>query len=737
MIVKANVEKLIRRGVKLGLIRLDTPLPDSSQGEYKALLDNIAALLERLRHGATMRRMLYEYAEVCQAPLKAQLKAHQKSLDETTGTPSRFDEDQLRGLKRLQSAYQAMKQELRSATPPEDGGASPDAPLVDPAATLKRQKDDKMHNPNVMVNCGSGTDGELGCQPGHVKVYQAVFGPSYGENTYKDVYLHHVKGKPQLVIQPAGGKCNVSIGNPYRSLGWFFNYTSQGSRTALIRMWEIPASYFERLLDSTGTEAQIKDMKEFYKREGQKPGGKTNTRFHVELCDHRATNQFGLWTHDEDGQLTDFGREFVKMSSRLVTYYDTNGRHVPSKRDGECRDIQRLIDHLGIPTGIEDRFQNLSTAVSDSDGNLTMNEEASKQDLQLLDLINLLSDDSSEAYAKLKDLTAEEVRTFANLLLYNGVSPQRFNTKVRYTSTGLVVENLGRESRFMVSVHKSTDWHASLLPVVEELRANLKSATHPMPPDCAANVNALLGPHSTETTYDGALNTALGLINNGNHFHNATFIECLNVMLRFLCSGSGNFKNTFKAISTKGEVVKGEVKSAPEKFRFPPLRDLKFEVGVSHRANTHGMAYAVDSLDGHKRPGFTSSSWFGKQALSGSIQTSNTRFQVFQHEPIINRLHDAGLPLMGGISGTTRDIFRYFGHLSGRTFWHFFAVVAAFMVKNHFHSLAECYIAALQFHDRQDASSDQAMVRNTLPTLSTLTPQSLYGLVRVHTGISF
>ncbi|AGC42010.1 hypothetical protein MYSTI_00660 [Myxococcus stipitatus DSM 14675] len=729
MIVKSNVEQLIRRGAKLGLIRLDSPLPDSSQGEYKALLDNISALLERLRHGATMRRMMYEYAEVCQAPLKEQLAAHQASVDRTRGKPGRFDVDQLRGLERLQSSYKAMKQELRSSAP-----SDPTAP--DAAETLKRQKNDKMHNPNVMVNCGSGTDGELGCRPGHIKVYQAVFGASYGQapegkKPYKDVYVHNVRGQDQILICPAGGKCNVSIGNPYRSLGWFFNYVTQGSRTALIRMWEIPATYFEDLLACTGTEAQIKDMKDFYKAEGKKTAGKKNQRFHVELCDHRATNQFGIWTHD-NGRLTDFGRKFQQMSSRLVTYYDENGDHVPSSRDGECRDIQRLIDHLGVPTGIEDRFQNLSTAVSDSDGNLTMNAEAARQDLLLLDLINLLSDASDEALPRLNELPVEQVRVFSHLLIYNGLSPQRFNQTIQYTSTGLVVENLNRESAFMVAVHKSTAWHASLRSVVDELLDHLAPSALEMPSHIAANVRMVFRAQSQEKfrsdTYDAALTALRELITPGTPNRNLAFIEGLGLLLRPMCTGDGSFDDDLKPISTKGN-RQGDVKTPPEKFRFLPLADLKYEVGVSHRAKTHGMAPGVDSLDGHTLAGFTSVPKFKPPPLRADTETSNTRFQTFLHAPVISRLHDAGLPVMGGISGTTRDIFRYFGHLDGQTFWHFFAVVAAFMVKNHFHSLAECYIAALQFHDRGNQASAFA-----LPTLS---PQALYNHLRRLTGVTF
>src|SRR5690606_31878713 len=117
------------------------------------------------------------------------------------------------------------------------------------------------------------TSGELACQEGHIKVYQAVYAASYGANGWKDVFVHN-EGGPKIVIQPAaGGKCNVSIGNPFRIAGWYLNYVNQGSTSALIRMWEIPATYFIELLRFCGTEKQIKD-----KRDKQ--------HYYVEMCDH-------------------------------------------------------------------------------------------------------------------------------------------------------------------------------------------------------------------------------------------------------------------------------------------------------------------------------------------------------------------------------------------------------------------------------------------------------------------
>jgi hypothetical protein len=701
MIIKANIERLIRRGVKLGLIRLDEVLPDSSQGKFGSLLQRIAELLERLQHGATMRRMMYEYAEISQAPLVKQLESHKQSLEKAGERPSHFDEAQFRGLGRLKSAYDAMKEELEGEDP----------------STIDRQQDD-IHNPNVLVDCGSGTDGELGCsKPDHVKVYQTVFSASYGESNYKDVFQQDVHARSQLVIHPAGGKCNVSIGNPFRMVGWYFNYTIQGSRAALIRMWEIPATYFERLLSYAGTEAQIKDMKSFYKKQKRK-----NDKFHVELCDHRATNQFGLWTHEEDGTPNEFGKEFMKMSSRLVTYYNPKGKHRPVKRDGECRDIKRLLEHLGIPTDVHDRYHNLGTSLSDAEGNLTMNEEASKQDLKLLGIIELLSDSSQGASSKLDSLDKDRVRTFCNILLYNGMSPQRFNKKEQYTSTGLSVKNLRIESQFMAEVHRSRSWHTSLRKVLGILEQNLRTQNLAMPPDCVQSIATLFPPC---TTYQAALGAARGLLGSGDIARtNATFIEGLNILLRFLCSGGGGFKDSFKPVSTKSE-AKG-----PESFRFRPLQDLRFEIGASHRASANGMAHQVDSLDGHKRPGFTYSDEFSER-LDPSTLTSNTRFQLFQHEQVISRLQDAGLPVMGGISGTTRDIFRYFGsELLGPGFWDFFAVVAAFMIKNHFHSLAECFIAAVQFYDRD----------GTLPPtyhFSKLDAEKLYNTICIRTRLDY
>ncbi|MCE9666971.1 hypothetical protein LY474_04010 [Myxococcus stipitatus] len=716
MIIKDNVERLIRRGVHLGLIRLDDALPNASDGVFGGMLQSISDLLERLQHGATMRRLMYEYAEVCQAPLAKQIEGHRTSLAKAEDRPSPFDKKQLKGLEGLQSAYQGMQDVLRTGW---DGNGA------DPAETLDRQQT-AIHNPNILVDCGSGTEGELACQPGHVKVYQTVYGPSYGETEYKDVYQHIVHGKARLVIQPAGGKCNVSIGNPYRSLGWFFNYQTQGSRTALIRSWEIRESFFLKLLAAAGTEAQIKDMKEFYKAHKDL----TNERFHVELCDHRATNQFGLWTHDESGNLTDFGKKFIDESSRLITYYDPNGTHVPQKRDGECRSIQRLIDHLGIPTDIKDRFHDLGTSVSDADGNLTMNEVAAQQDLKLLGLIHLLSDSTPAATSKIDGMDKERVRLFSNLILYNGLSPQRLNTATHFTSTGLVVKNLQSESAFMAEVHRTQSWHATLRKVValmeENVKPGAKGAELEMTPDCQATVASLF---PLCTTYRAALRAAKAMLGTGDvQKTNATFIEGLGLLLRFLCRDSGLFQQSFQAINTKSK------EHGAENFRFGPFQDLRYEVGVAHRANTHGMTDGIDSLDGHDRPGFVATFGFSDK-LSDSVLTSNNRFQTFQHSPVIARLHDAGLPVMGGISGTTRDIFRYFGdRLTHREFWEFFAVVAAFMIKNHYHSLAECFIAAFQFYDRGESSIGQFHYNKVFKKLDAT---KLYNVVSQRTGVYF
>ena len=86
---------------------------------------------------------------------------------------------------------------------------------------------------------------------------------------------------------------------------------------------------------------------------------------------------------------------------------------------------------------------------------------------------------------------------------------------------------------------------------------------------------------------------------------------------------------------------------------------------------------------------------------------------------------------MGGISGTTRDIFRCFYEVPATDFWPLFSVVSAFMIKHHYHSLAECYIAAEQFYQRNGPKWANEHFRGKL------TAMSLYRHIRDRTGIQF
>lgn len=72
---------------------------------------------------------------------------------------------------------------------------------------------------------------------------------------------------------------------------------------------------------------------------------------------------------------------------------------------------------------------------------------------------------------------------------------------------------------------------------------------------------------------------------------------------------------------------------------------------------------------------------------SGGIKGSNTSVQLNLHDELVTRMLDAGIPMLGGISGTTRDIFSMLDSLLPEysfDYWDFFSVVAAFMIKHHY-----------------------------------------------------
>ncbi|AKQ65497.1 hypothetical protein A176_002409 [Myxococcus hansupus] len=651
--LRRNIDAVIRRAISHGIIRIDYELPQSFDGIYGQHLDTALMLLERIHHGLTIRKMMYDHADLCQTPLAEQARMYPKG--ERGSKPERY---QRKGLDKLVLA----------------------------AKELPVDKLDSIHNPNIIVNCDSGTEGELGCEPGYIKVYQAVYCASYGANNYKDVYEVHEKGAKRIAICPAaGGKCNVSIGNPFRIVGWYLNYMNQGSKAPLIRMWEIPAKYFvNTLLRYCGTEKQIKDM------------GKKDQYF-VEMCDHKASNQFGIWTHAvvktsntydlqgnrvQEGMVpTQVGAEFIRNSCRLVTYYDPRGEHQPAKRDGEARDIRRLFEHLAIPTTLVDRFHDFGMSLSDAAGNLTMNVEASEHDQRLLEVIELIQSDEPETRDRIAQLDRESLRAFASLLSYNNLSPQQFNRSLRFTRTGLGIENLRRETRFMVEVYQGTGWRYAVQYVVSEMLAAMNPDV-PLPDE----IEEALPPAAARY---GTYNNVLGIISGriGQAQHSVFVIDALNVILRPLCSGGGVLKT-------------GRKKIGYDNFQVSLLEDHRFEIGKSHRVDLKGHEDRPDSLDGHAGSGFVRVQEAGFGApLGNGIKTSNKNVQLNIHEPLVARLQERGIPMMGGISGTTRDIFATLQSIfNDRTHdhWQFFAVVAAFMIKHHYHSLVECFIAAYQ-----------------------------------------
>lgn len=635
-----NVRLMLHRAVQLGLIRIENDWGITLKPRQLELLKQIDALVERIRHGLTARRMMYDHADICTMSLQDQAR-----LNADREVFLSFNEQQREGMEQLLRAEREL-----------------------PLNAQKRS----INNPNILVNCDSGTDGELGCKPGYIKVYQAVYAASYGANDWKDVYVDNNHGKTQLVVQPAkGGKCNVSIGNPFRIAGWYLNYVNQGSTAAVIRMWEIPSKYFvEYILRHCGTEKQLKDHK-------------NKEVYFVEMCDHKATNQFGIWTHKEKQGclvLTSHGEKFVDAGRNLITYYDPKGTHTPCKRDGEVRDVRKLFEHLGIATLLTDRFHDFGMSLSGAEGNLKMNDDALRRDQDMLRVIELLQDPRTSASSEIAKLDKESVRLFTNLLAYNNLSPEKWNGGRSYKATGLSIENLRYETRFMTIVYGSTPAAALVQGVIQRIHDQLVK-------DDALDesiLKALPRSYYGKKTYKAALAGARQMI--GATKNNGHAIDGLNVVLRPLCSGDGAPLAVTK-VSTKGQ-----------SFGISMLSDLSFEIGKSHRSQIAGNVALSDPLSGRVRGGFVRVPAFNSGNLDSSVKTSNKTVQLNLHDPVVQRLRDQGVPMLGGISGTTRDIFAMINPLikSNGEYWSFFAVVAAFMIKHHYHTLVECFIAANQ-----------------------------------------
>jgi hypothetical protein len=634
-----NIRLMLLRAEKLGLIHTEKKWSIILEPAQLELLRQIEALIERIRHGLSARRMMYDHAEICTMPLEEQAR-----LDDNRELFLSFNKVQRKGLKQLALAESEL-------------------PINSQKASI--------NNPNILVNCDSGTDGELGCKLGYIKVYQACYAASYGENGWKDVFVHNVRGREQIVIQPAtGGKCNVSIGNPFRIAGWYLNYVNQGSTAALIRMWEIPSEYFVKtMLRYCGTEKQIKDSK-------------NKDVYFVEMCDHKATNQFGIWTHKEVyGTLTPTvrGKEFADKGRNLITYCDPSGTHRPCKRDGEVRDVHDLFKHLGIATFLTDRFHDFGMSVSDAQGNLTMNDDVLQRDMHMLRIIELLQDLKSDASSKIATLDRESVRLFTNLLSYNNLSPEKWNEGKRFTATGLSFENLRHETQFMAQVYTNPPALGLLQKVVQAIHDRIVKDDELKD----ENLKALPGLFYGKKTYKTVIAFARALL--GDPRNNKHAIDALNVALRPLCAGDGTPLGVTK-ISTKNQ-----------NFNIQILSDLPFEIGKSHRADLARYVRLADPLSNRERGGFVPVKGFRRKLDSG-VKTSNSSVQLNLHEQVVARLRDLGVPMLGGISGTTRDIFAMINPLitSNGEYWSFFAIVAAFMIKHHYHTLVECFIAANQ-----------------------------------------
>jgi hypothetical protein len=101
-----HIDAVIRRAVQLGVIRLDHQLPNQLDRRYVQGLKETAALLERIRHGLTIRKMMYDHADICQEPLNDQL-----TLYPSKSVGLKHTRTQNKGLTSLQQAAASLPAE--------------------------------------------------------------------------------------------------------------------------------------------------------------------------------------------------------------------------------------------------------------------------------------------------------------------------------------------------------------------------------------------------------------------------------------------------------------------------------------------------------------------------------------------------------------------------------------------------------------------------------------------------
>ncbi len=648
-------------------------------------LDKISNTFSQIKDVITIRKLLYGHADTALIPLDEQLEINIKSLKnlKKNATNTDYIERQLEGLIKIKDSmlyYNEKKIE---------------------------HLDKELLHPNIIVDCSS--NGELACKKNNVKVYQTIFGASYGENNFKDVFEINNK----IVIWPAeGGKCNVSIGNPYRAVGWFLNYLQQGASDPIIRCWEIPFELFLDFIRTCGTENQVKKHKELMKK-AQQDLGKMKSR-HVELCDHKAPNQFGLWTHEEteneydknlkNYKLNKFGEHFVSNSTNLVSYKIEKGLLQVNKRDGDVRNIKRLYEHLGIENFIKIKLSDFSTCLSAAEGNLQLSQKNSDSDDIITSIIDILEiNDFATAKNYIDNLEKIYFIKFANILYTNEIKFDPYINRKKYNEEHIKIQHLNYEIKFKDSVYIRNKFYETLRKVIGIIIGNLSKDK--FSEDNVKDINKVITvknmKHIEKLCKDNTINfkgnvsnilnyisqqieaTKLENIKSNIYKNNIIIIDLFNLLLRPLFSGSGFFKDTFTAVSTKKD-------NGNENFKHPLLKNYQFQVGKGQR---------FDKPD------------------------KNLKFQIFYENEIVSVLFEKDLPITGGISGTTRDIFRYFSydparpncgcanntcvqHLNAKEFGLFFSLIAAFMINYKFHSLSECYIAAMQFYDRENPIYD-------------------------------
>ncbi|KZN55570.1 hypothetical protein [Pseudoalteromonas luteoviolacea] len=699
-ICEDRLQALLLLCIKRGFIKVDSTLGNLSSSE----VESIARFIVQLRHSASVREFLNLYSDSAMESLEQQIENLKSLQDKKQGkTPWQT---------MLIYQHSVLTRIGKKAHLVKDLGFSDQSQSV--------------LYPNIVIPINDEW----------VTCYCTVAQCDYERGHYKDAFLDE---KNALIVKQdtQSGKFNIGINNPYRALSWYYNYVNQGFDKAAIRAWQIPTYIFMDLaaysLDENKT-AQLKKAKaivdgwlptEYIMDDKAEKLAKTAEQnwnelsrkerklvpieraqdllfdakklFNetIESCDYRAPNQFG-WYIDKQSGLYQL---MVEKAKNFTTYTDTVKNTKVDERDGNVIDIKELETQLGLSDQLKrTTFQDMGTTMVKGDGHF---EQSNYARLQLTSLLNVSFAVEKGATVDLEKLTDRDLKIFCAVLSYNGMNPEQMLGEQQLSAlnnTGTKYQCVKKERQLADQIYQQ-NW-------AKEVVATLNRFT-PVKNKAGSQLRRLLGEAEIDSKVkvtdiiqsDRKLDMFLTSID-GSNSSDVEWQSELFLALRPLMSSSSGGKKIDKK----------------DKFVWPLLKSFDFAVGGD---SSRMLAKYLPEMPKNREaaPGLSS---FNDPLQNSLVPSSFTPVQIFQlklDNDVFVALKQAGFPLLSGISGTTRDFFRFIDETEPFPIKLLLSMMA-FMNYFHFHTMAECFAAAIQF-------CPQAQLRELgLDTIAT--PDELY-----------